>query len=265
MKANLPAWLPIVDYFVFVLDSRTTDDSRNVISDILDQAGKPYVVVPNNFTGFGQARTLGLTAAWQHFSNATHVLITDPDWVPSSLTINLNELDDSADVFRFSINDAPRNGESTRRLMDWLLRHRQGLAMKYHLHEVLNIGPYTIKRVGWEMREVEKKGTWHTTVGHGTSISADRYRFDLQLLAKDLAQYGHDPHVHYYLGTTHQLYADKAAAQLGLRSPEVQDSIDQAIQYYTLRATSIYQDELLDQRWGALIGLGNIYTHLRVS
>jgi hypothetical protein len=266
LKANLPTWIAVVDYFVFVLDSRSTDASENVIKEVLGAAGKPYVIAPNNFTGFGQARTLSLTTAWHHFSNATHVLISDPDWVPNLSTVNLNELDDKADVFRFIIYDAPRDGQSTRRAMDWLLRHRQGLAMKYHLHEVLDIGgDYKVKRTGWEMREVEKKGTWHTTAGHGTSNSADRYRFDLELLAQDLAEFGHDPHVHYYLGTTHELYATKAAGLLGILAPEVQNSIDQAILYYTLRATSVYAEELLDQRWGALIGLGNIYTYLRVS
>ena len=41
-----------------------------------------------------------------------------------------------------------------------------GLAMRYHLHEVLDIGDrYDWKVLNWEVREIEKPGSWHTTVG----------------------------------------------------------------------------------------------------
>lgn len=265
LKSNLASWLPFVSYFVFVMDTRTNDGSEATIRSILGKANKDFVIVPNNFTGFGQARTLSLQAAWKSFPHASHVLISDPDWVPRMETINLNELDGSADVFRFTIYDAPRDGQRNRRSMDWLLRHKEGLAMQYHLHEVLSISEYKVKKIGWVVDEVEKKGTWHSTVGHSNSVSADRYKFDLELLYKDLAIYGHDPHVHYYLGITHESFASKAMVTYGSEHPEIQQSIDQAIRYLTLRATSTYDAELLEQRWGALIELGNIYTSLRVS
>jgi hypothetical protein len=264
LKANLPSWIRFVDYFVFVLDNRTTDGSASTIQTILSKAGKRFKIVMNDFTGFGAARTLGLNAAWESFPQATHVMISDPDWSPNLPTINLRELDLSADVFRFTSIDAPRDGHVSKRKMDWLLRHRQGLSMKYHLHEVLDIGAYTVKSINWEVREVEKKGTWHTTAGHATSTSADRYKFDLSLLDKDLAMYPHDPHVHYYLGVTHENLATKSMATLGLLHPDVQSSVENAIKYLTIRATSAYTDELLEQRWGALIELGNIYMSLKV-
>ena len=38
--------------------------------------------------------------------------------------------------------------------------------MRYHLHEVLDIGDrYDWKVLSWEVREIEKPGSWHTTVG----------------------------------------------------------------------------------------------------
>ena len=265
LKANIPNWLRVVDYFVFVVDSRTRDSSVNTIENLLGKVGKKYKVVDNDFTGFGPARTLSLDAAWTHFPQATHVLIADPDWQFDLKTINKNELDLRHDVFRFTIYDAQRSGKFHTRKMDWLLRNRPGLSMKYHLHEVLSIGDYIPKMITWEVREIAKSGTWHETVGHGESDSANRYKSDLALLYRDLDIYNHDPHTHYYLGSTHENYAEKAQHTLGLDSEEVQGHIDRAIQYYELRARSAYDDELLEQRWAALIGLGNIYTSLKVK
>lgn len=84
-----------------------------------------------------------------------------------------------------------------------------GLKMRYNLHEVLDIGTYSVKDVPLIAREIEQAGTWHTSVGHGDSMSAKRYQFDLDMLYKDLKIFNHDPHVHYYLGITHQAYAEK--------------------------------------------------------
>lgn len=84
--------------------------------------------------------------------------------------------------------------------------------MRYRLHEVLDIGPYTVKDISLVVREVEQNGTWHSSVGHGNSMSAKRYLFDLDMLYRDLRDLGSDPHVHYYLGVTHQAYAEKVRA-----------------------------------------------------
>lgn len=78
--------------------------------------------------------------------------------------------------------------------------------MRYNLHEVLDIGMYTVKNIPWVIHEIEKAGSWHTTVGHGHSMSYQRYEFDLALLEKDLTVYGHDPHTHYYLGKYYVFY-----------------------------------------------------------
>ena len=60
--------------------------------------------------------------------------IADPDWRPDVSTIDKSHLNiREYDVFRFTIVD--RSGITTRQC-DWLLRHRAGLAMRYHLHEV---------------------------------------------------------------------------------------------------------------------------------
>lgn len=265
LKANLPNWMRVVDFFVFVVDNRTVDGSVNTIESILGKTGKKYIIVWNNFTGFGAARTLSLESAWNSFPHASHVLSADPDWSFDLKTINKKDLDNSADVFRFTIFDAERDGKSHTRKMDWLLKHRPGLAMKYHLHEVLSINRYSVIDIPWEVREVAKAGTWHETVGHGDPVSAARYQSDLELLYKDLDMYHHDPHVHYYLGMTHKSYATKAQHTLGVYSDEIQRHLDLAIHFFELRARSSYDAELLEQRWAALIELGNIYVALKVS
>lgn len=260
-KANLARWLTIADYFVFMIDTRSIDNSTDVVKAIIDQPGKFYKISPYNFTGFGEARTLSLHEAWEHFPQASHVLIADPDWSPNVDTMDIYDLDDSADVFRFTAFD--RNG-ITKRRMDWLLRHREGLAMKYHLHEVLDIGMYSVKHLSWEVHEIEKPGTWHTTVGHSSSFAPARYHFDLDLLYKDLAAYGHDPHTHYYLGVTHEAYASKVRPLLGVQHAEVQYHAGLAAKYLELRATAHYTDEFPDQRWAVMLQLGIVHTTYKV-
>ena len=88
-----------------------------------------------------------------------------------------------------------------------------GLKMRYNLHEVLDIGTYSVKDVPLIAREIESPCP--TLVCHvpacsiSRAISAKRYQFDLDMLYKDLKIFNHDPHVHYYLGITHQAYAEK--------------------------------------------------------
>jgi hypothetical protein len=257
IKSNLPLWATIIDYFVFMVDERTSDGTEDAIANVLGKR-VPYQIVYHNFSGFGPARTKSLNNAWKYFPQATHVWIADPDWRPDLETININDLDLVHDAFRFLIYD--RNGISTRRC-DWLLRHREGLAMRYHLHEVLDIGEtYQPVPITWVVREIEQKGSWHTTVGHGHSMSAQRYVFDLELLAKDLAQYGHDPHVHHYLGITHKAYAEELIrANDNKKSEEAMYHLQLSIEYLKLRILSVYESEFSEQRWACMYSLGIIY------
>lgn len=132
--------------------------------------------------------------------------------------------------------------------------------MRYNLHEVLDIGIYTMHLIPWVVHEIEKPGSWHTTVGHSNSMSAARYQFDLALLYQDLALYGHDPHTHYYLGVTHEAYAMKTLVKRGLRDSEVQQHLRDAARYMELRATTLYDDEFVEQRWAVMLQLGVMHT-----
>ena len=117
-ESNLALWLEVADYFIFIMDTRNTDDSEQVIARILSgtttnndnsnttpqKSAKGYQIVKNEFIGFGQARTLSLAKSWEYFGKngkalltptskaATHVLIADPDWRPSTMTMKLNEV-----------------------------------------------------------------------------------------------------------------------------------------------------------------------------
>jgi hypothetical protein len=261
-RANLREWIGIVDYYVFLVDSRTVDDTVDVISSILTPVGKDFRIRYYNFTGFGPARTLSLETAWNEFPHASHVLIADPDWRPDTSTMDLYNLSADADVYRFTAYD--RNGYTKRR-MDWLLKHRKGLAMKYNLHEVLDIGMYNVSAIPWVVHEIEKRGSWHTTVGHNTSVSAERFKFDLTLLYKDHEIYGHDPHTHYYLGVTHEACATKLLPELGLYHPLVQEHLRNATHYMELRAAAQYVDEFVEQRWAVMLQLGVVYAYTMVS
>ena len=80
-------------------------------------------------------------------------MIADPDWRPDISTMMKSDLDLTSDVFYIKIYD--RNNVTTRRL-DWILRQRSGLKMRYHLHEVVDIGSRTGKSTSWVIHEIEK-------------------------------------------------------------------------------------------------------------
>lgn len=259
INSNLHLWLSTINFFIFLVDTRTQDDTINAISSILGD--KDYHILNYTFEGFGVARTLSLQYAWSFYPHATHVLIADPDWRPEVSTLNKNELDDTS-IYRFLVYD--RNGELSRH-MDWLLLHRNNLKMKYNLHEVIDIPFHDSKLISWVIHEVELPGSWHTTAGHGHSMSAKRLSFDLQLLQKDLARYDHDRHTHKYLGLTFAGYAERLMVVNYAVSDDaatIQYSIEQAIHYLMLCSTSIYDEESLEDRWMCMYTLGILYLRL---
>jgi hypothetical protein len=276
LKVNLPLWAKVADSFVLLVDNRTVDQSKEVIANVLTEAKKKFIVLDYQFQGFGQSRTLSLQSAWKYYANASHVLIADPDWKPDLATINLQDLDNTADVFRFTVFD--RNGKLdililklsklitlgvTRRRMDWLLLHRAGLKMRYSLHEVLDIGQYQVKNLDWIVYEIEQLGTWHATVGHGHSHGISRYEFDLSLLTKDLVTYPHDPHVDYYLGITNYAYAEALFSEKAYVNTS---AVENAIKYLEKRVLSVYDDEFVEERWASMYTLGGLYaTPLKVN
>lgn len=260
-RSNLRLWFPVVDYFTFIMDSRNSDDSEQVIDSILKEGNKQYIIEKHEFVGFGKARTTSLDAAWRHFPKASHVIIADPDWRPRADTLDKAQLiAANSEVFRFTVYD--RNKITTRRI-DWMLRHRQGLKMRYHLHEVLDIGYYSWTDTAWEIDEIEQEGTWHNEEGHVTSFAAKRYKFDLDMLKKDQDMYQNDSHVDYYLGVTHNSYAEKLLesrkAGNAIDDQEVQHHYDKAVHHLKRRATGVYKEEFTEQRWGCMLTLAYTY------
>lgn len=137
--------------------------------------------------------------------------------------------------------------------------------MRYNLHEVLHIGHYEMTFVSWVVHEIEQKGSWHTTVGHTDSFSAQRMQFDLDLLYKDLDIYGHDPHTHKYLGVTHMGYAEKLFETNGNQLTEmIEFHIEKGTYFLELRLNSTYDDEFLEERWQAYMQLAVVSLNLKV-
>ena len=81
-------------------------------------------------------------------------MIADPDWRPDISTMKKSDLDLTSDNFYF-IKIYDRKNVTTRRL-DWILRQRSGLKMRYHLHEMVDIGSRTGKSTSWVIHEIEK-------------------------------------------------------------------------------------------------------------
>lgn len=265
-RANLAKWTSFVDYYVFVMDERTSDNSRAVIGEILNESNKDYRIIDNKFDGFGSARTVSLSAVWKYYPYATHVLIADPDWSPDVSTVVKSDLQTDHSVYQFKIFD--RNGLTTRQ-MHWLLKNREGLAMRYHLHEVLDIGKYgseDVKKLPWVFHEIERPGTWHAEVGHEHSMSLNRYKFDLEMLEKDLDQYGDDPHTHYYMGITKEaLGTCKMHENNGKLTQEIIDDFESSNHFCKLRTTLQYTDEFTEERWACMFTMAITYALKLVS
>eukprot|EP00614_Pseudopedinella_elastica_P006442 CAMPEP_0172611392 /NCGR_PEP_ID=MMETSP1068-20121228/31082_1 /TAXON_ID=35684 /ORGANISM="Pseudopedinella elastica, Strain CCMP716" /LENGTH=470 /DNA_ID=CAMNT_0013415351 /DNA_START=208 /DNA_END=1617 /DNA_ORIENTATION=+ len=267
-RANLPKWFPIVDGIVCGIDDRTNDlTHRAVVESFPD---KPRWVYYYQFTGFGPARTRVFEEAWRKFSNFTHVLVADPDWEPE-MPIHKSEVDFDHLAFQFKIFD--RNAH-TSRMSEWLVLHREGLSFTHRLHEQLHVqsdpAMKVSKELSWTVREVERPGrnSWHQSqVDHGHSQSFNRYLFDLDLLAKDLADEPDDPHVLYYLGATN-FAALEALLGRGEHAitPEVTNWINEGIKYLELRLadhhvanTSVHQE----QTWASMRWLAYAYQNFR--
>lgn len=103
-----------------MIDVRTIDDSVHVIHQVLNKSNafqthgpsapstsdfryisEHYSIIPYEFTGFGHARTKSLEYAWALYNHASHVWISDPDWIPDLNTIDIMQLDRQYDVFGF--------------------------------------------------------------------------------------------------------------------------------------------------------------------
>ena len=93
-------------------------------------------------------------------------------------------------------------------------------------------------------------------------MSSDRYLFDLSLLEKDYDYYGHDPHTHYYLGITHEAYAEKGAAENRITRDEYEYHGRQAVKYLKLRVESQYADEFYEERWSAIYLIAVTYLNI---
>lgn len=58
LRANLAQWFPIIDFFIFLIDSRTKDNTRKVIEGLFaGLKANSFRAITYEFEGFGQART----------------------------------------------------------------------------------------------------------------------------------------------------------------------------------------------------------------
>ena len=89
-----------------------------------------------------------------------------------------------------------------------------------------------------------------------------RLNFDIHLLLADLKEYGVDPHVHYYLGTTYHGIAERNFMEQGYYN---ETAVENAVKFLTLRLTSNYTAEFFEERWGCMYVLGSIFGSIKVN
>lgn len=101
-----------------------------------------------------------------------------------------------------------------------------------------------------------------TYIGHGFSMSRARYEFDLSLLYQDLPRYSHDPHIDYYLGITHHAHLESLLEDTNEIN---RHDLENSLYFLEKRATSVYPDDFIEERWASMYLLGTIYHKYLVS
>lgn len=130
LSKNLPLWgNHFFDAYVIAIDSRTTDNSFQVLHSILPP-DTPRYIFEYNFTNFGKARTDVLHAANQHFSTISHVFMIDPDWKPKMSTIQKQDLELDVEAYQFKIWDA---SDVSVRYANWLALNQPNLSFAYYV------------------------------------------------------------------------------------------------------------------------------------
>mmetsp|Transcript_15340 Transcript_15340/g.23095 ORF Transcript_15340/g.23095 Transcript_15340/m.23095 type:complete len:1139 (-) Transcript_15340:103-3519(-) len=250
---NLHQWVHLMDYFVFLIDDRTSDKSVQNIAAVLD-GKRPYNIQFHSFSGFGSARTKLFSIAWQYYSDAAFVFMAQPSWIPDLSTINKRELMTTHDVYRFTVYDSE---SSTTFSVNWLLRHKNGLAMRYNANEVLDIGEnYSETFTNWTVRTPKSR-----RLGKSSSyVSLERWNDKIRYIEEDIVQYGSNPYFHYHLGRSHIRYIEAMRDCTGnTMTSIISEHLNNSVSNLTQCAMTAARSQFREEKYYAILTLGKVY------
>lgn len=215
LSSTLPIWLSITKYFVFIVDNSYKKSSLPSSYDIIQSFIKTNRNIHSTielkpFTTYDKFREITLNISTTTYPQASHIWLTNSDWLPILSTININDLDnDLYDLYEFEKTN--RYDNSTIEL-SWIVRNKLGLRMKYSFNEVID--PLSVqtnsaimkKTLKWKVDELEKYYSWDVKLHPYDQRSGVSHLENIDILLSDLDKYGPDAHIHYYLGIEHYQY-----------------------------------------------------------
>jgi hypothetical protein len=178
LLSSLSLWLRVSKYFVFVIDNsnnNTIPSSSSIpLSSISSSSIPSYDIlqsfIKNNsnihtiitmkpFTTYDIFREIALNTSINRYPQASHIWLTNSDWLPLLSTININDIDNNDDIYEFIKTNKYDN---TTTELAWIVRNKIGLRMKYSFNEIIDPfsidtnGIITKKVLKWEVHELEK-------------------------------------------------------------------------------------------------------------
>ena len=111
------------------------------------------------FTTYDRFREIALNTSINKYPQASHIWLTNSDWLPLLSTININDLDNNNDIYEFIKTNRYDN---TTTELSWIVRNMIGLKMKYSFNEIIDPfsidtnGIITKKILKWQVDELEK-------------------------------------------------------------------------------------------------------------
>ena len=238
LASSLPAWAPIVDFWVIGVDRNNTDDTENVIKTHL--AGVPGEILIVDFDGMGPTWTKVVEHGLKKYPQATHGILADADFTPLPQTLSKWDLDTGCSKLQFTVLEADGTGT---RVMDWIYRNIPGVRVERRTHQILLVPrtsnqPTYQRQIGFTVKEFA--GGYQDRAGN----KSGRY---IDWLLKDLEEMPGDSRTIYYLAKEHmELIGPNPVADLRAVPPGPGAyHLRKSLEYYQMRA-----------RIGSLLGEG---------
>ena len=104
LETSLPAWAPIIDYWVIGVDRNNTDNTEDVIAKHLSHVPGEILIV--DFDGMGPTWTKVVEHGLKKFPEASHGILADADFTPLPSTMSKWDLDRSCSKHTFTVLEA---------------------------------------------------------------------------------------------------------------------------------------------------------------
>jgi len=243
LERSLPKWAPLIDYWIVGIDSNNTDNSEEVIRKHLGHLPGEMLVV--HFDGMGPTWTKTVERGLVAFPNATHGILSDADFTPTTRTLDKMQLDIRCSKHMFLV----RSSQNSVRKMDWIYRNIPGAMVERRTHQSLFVpdlpGGHPYQTL-IDLEVMEYEGGYQDR----SQNKSGRY---INWLLKDLEERPGDGRTIYYLGHGH---LELWQANPDFNNADSKLHLGRSLEYFKQR-TNIRKG-YYEERWFAMIKAAEI-------